>query len=181
VKILLVLLLLSALPQGTAPSGSQAKSMAQMKRIAGTVKLSNSGISEATFTKDVTTMYLADSEIRSFYKGRGFTDDQVDKVHALSLAELRRQDPNGDIDPGVYKANAEDFGLIHIETTPEGAEVWLDGKQWSQPTSVEAFTHSGSRKIRLHKANYKDVTDTVSVTAGGSVKFNRNLESESHN
>jgi len=178
VKTLLVIVLLGALPQATAPSSSQTKAMTQMKRIAGTVKLNNPAISQTTLTKDATTLYLADSEIRSFYKGHGFTDDQVDQVHSLSLAELRQRDPNGDIDPSVYKANAEDFGLIQIETKPEGAEVWLDGKRWPQPTSVQAFTHSGSRKIRLHKSNYRDVTDTVTVTAGGSVKFTRSLESE---
>lgn len=132
-----------------------------------------------------------DAEMRPRLLQHGFTDQQIDKIFDLALAEAQQRassasqpssapnagiSPDVRIDPGEYRASVEDFGGIKIVTNPEGARVKIDDKSWDDPTDCSALTHSGTRTIWLKKAGYKPVTRTVIVPAGDWASLEVTLE-----
>jgi hypothetical protein len=179
VKMLLLALATAILAQSIQRSESKvAVSRYEMQGIAEKVGAKNRLISRETVNQDATRLTRADHGVRPYYRQRGFSDEQVNKIHELALTEIRHNDPNGTVTLAAYKKAVEDFGAIKIDTTPPGAEVRLDGKPWDEPTSTTALTHSGSRMIQLFKPGYKSVNDSVTVVAGASVTFSRTLIKE---
>lgn len=60
----------------------------------------------------------------------------------------------------------DENGTIYVESTPTGAEIWLDGVNTNEVTPGTVTASPGSHTVTLKKDGYDDIDITVSVTAG---------------
>lgn len=196
----IILIFTQSAGPGSIATGSSANLVLQ----ADTTKVvsntgQQSGINGMPTQQGTNRKAAIDAEMRPRLLRHGFTNQQIDKIFQLSLAEAQQRSnsaqseatggrsdlpggslpggsPDVRIDPGEYRASVEDFGGIKIVTNPEGAQVKIDDKSWDDSTDCSAFTHSGTRIVWIRKTGYKPVTRTVIVPAGDWVSLEVTLE-----
>jgi len=67
-------------------------------------------------------------------------------------------------------------GSIQVNSTPQGASIYLDGAATGQTTnSTLTDVSSGSHTVTLVKEGYEDYGENISVTAGQTTTVNANL------
>jgi len=108
------------------------------------------------------------------YEGAPVTRDKLalgDHIAAASAegyedAEVRFRVEYNKPAPVTLKLRAKP-GALFVVTTPEGAEIWLDGRSTGRksPAKIENLV-AGEHKLRLKLDGYGDVEKTVSVPAG---------------
>jgi hypothetical protein len=70
-------------------------------------------------------------------------------------------------------------GSLFVDSTPRGADVYVDGNyQGTSPVTVGALS-AGSHQVELHLAGYEVLTSTVNVAAGQGTVINQVLISHS--
>jgi len=57
-------------------------------------------------------------------------------------------------------------GSLSVTSTPNGADVYIDGRYWSSTPAVIPGLAPGSHTVRVHKAGYDEFITTVTVYAG---------------
>ncbi len=68
-------------------------------------------------------------------------------------------------------------GALQVNSTPTGAEIWLDGSNTGQLTNhLFEDVSPGSHIVKLTKEGYKDWVDTVEVVAGETTTIDATLE-----
>lgn len=82
-------------------------------------------------------------------------------------------------DNGSQEPQQPTKGSIRVESTPDAADIWLDGLNTGQKTNaILTNIDPGSHTIRLTKENYKDYETTVNVEAGKMATVSAALEIE---
>ena len=54
-------------------------------------------------------------------------------------------------------------GSLSVTSTPNGADVYIDGRYWSSTPAVVPGLAPGSHTVRVHKAGYDEFITTVTV------------------
>jgi hypothetical protein len=68
------------------------------------------------------------------------------------------------------------FGSIRVESLPTGAKVYLDGLDTGRTTNcILSDISTGSHYVKLVLEGYRDVEQTVTVSAGGTFPVNINF------
>jgi hypothetical protein len=62
--------------------------------------------------------------------------------------------------------NTPQTGSLNIRTSPEGADIYVDGHYQAESPYVVSNLAPGSHTLRLHKAGYDEYLSTVTVYAG---------------
>jgi len=65
-------------------------------------------------------------------------------------------------------------GTIVIDSSPQGAEIWLETENTNQVTPATITVDAGVRTIMLKKEGYEDLIVQVSVEAGGEAVITSN-------
>jgi len=116
-------------------------------------------------------------QVLTAFEKEGFAKTDVDQIVAFTWKDYRNNHPSRKLDSSQFvKEASENFGGLRVSSKPRGAEVYVDGRKWPDPTDCSGVTHSGRRKIILRKEGYKDVDDYVDVIAGKWTAFNRELQ-----
>jgi len=63
------------------------------------------------------------------------------------------------------------LSTIVISSNPQGANIWLDGKDTGQVTPVQLNVEKGIHRVIVRKAGYKDAVGDETVTEGQTVTF----------
>ncbi len=66
------------------------------------------------------------------------------------------------------------FGYLTIESSPSGAEVYVDGS-YKGTTPITLELSPGGHKVKIKKEGYEDYTKTVTIEAGKSVSVSARL------
>jgi len=78
---------------------------------------------------------------------------------------------------GGEGASSQPTGSIQVNSSPTGADVYLDGNSTGQATNCTLTNVSaGSHTVRLVKEGYADNSESVSVTAGQTISINVTLD-----
>lgn len=72
--------------------------------------------------------------------------------------------PNLD-EPTSRREEAKESAWLSVQSEPEGAEVWLDGKRLGNTPLARTQVNTGKRKLLLKKAGYKNLQRTLSFSA----------------
>jgi hypothetical protein len=62
--------------------------------------------------------------------------------------------------------NPPQTGSLYIQTSPEGADIYVDGNYKAESPHVVTSLAPGSHTLRMHKAGYDEYLSTVTVYAG---------------
>ena len=73
------------------------------------------------------------------------------------------------------KASGLTTGDIHVTSNPSGASITLDGSSQGVTPKELSGISAGSHTIKLSKSGYNDDTGTVTVTAGQTTDYHREL------
>jgi formylglycine-generating enzyme required for sulfatase activity len=93
-------------------------------------------------------------------------------VAAIVMLASKKKDSNGTT-PGPQEPTT---GSIRVESTPDGASIWLDGTDTGQTTTaVLQNITPGSHTVKLTKQGYEDYETTVNVEAGKQVTVSATL------
>ena len=68
------------------------------------------------------------------------------------------------------------YGVLTIQTKPQGAEIYIDGKDTGKKTPYTFKLPTGKHKILVKLKNYKDYSQTVNVKENEPTVLNINLE-----
>lgn len=75
------------------------------------------------------------------------------------------------------KDKAPETGSINVQSTPDGAAIWLDGQNTGRVTNATlASVAPGSHTVKLVKTEYRDYRVTVTVQAGAETVIFATLE-----
>ncbi|MBA7598847.1 hypothetical protein ES703_05872 [subsurface metagenome] len=79
-------------------------------------------------------------------------------------------------DTTIVEANLAEAGALQVNSTPEEAQIWLDGENTGQVTDhLFDPLATGSYRVKLVKEGYFDWEDTVEVVAGQTTTVNATL------
>lgn len=78
-------------------------------------------------------------------------------------------------DDALPRTEKTEVSKISIRSTPEGADVYIDGKFIGNTPSILNLS-SGDHVITIKHSGYKDWERTISASPGGEINVNANLE-----
>jgi hypothetical protein len=86
---------------------------------------------------------------------------------------------NKDTTNPVTSPTTTTVGSLYIQSTPEGAQIWVDGVN-STKTTPDSITNlsAANHAIVLKLASYFDDVDTITVTAGVQTQISRTMVSD---
>jgi len=81
------------------------------------------------------------------------------------------------VESGTAKSEASTSGFssVSIKSAPDGAEITIDGKLVGTTPSTVQLT-SGEHTIAIDKSGFKSWQRTITVTAGGAINLETNLD-----
>ena len=93
----------------------------------------------------------------------------------LSLVYGRKETLKSQIDKAEAEALALLQGFVYVTSTPEGAEVYLDGVLKGTTPYTTLGLGEGSYTVELRLKNYKDLSKTTSVKPGKTTEVTEEL------
>lgn len=180
-----------AQPAAAAPASQDSALYGMPAKAAGPIQKAQDDIYKAQPEIEATTIAQDKAALgRAYHMYRSYreewssqagssqlSDEDAGRLLGAVWADYRERTPT----TFGFNANkiislAKEYGGVHVMTTPKGASVWLDGKQWDGVTGLTGFTTAGKRKIRVGGLpGYKDDEESVVVVAATVVEFQRTL------
>ena len=73
-------------------------------------------------------------------------------------------------------APAVETGFLAINSEPDEADVYVDGKHYGKTTAVVTDLAEGSHTLKLEKQGYVTLTKTINIVKGETLKLNETLQ-----
>jgi hypothetical protein len=101
------------------------------------------------------------------------TVDSIQREHGLNKAEAYsvvaeawyRQHPAVGGGPFGVGIVADQMVRVLIYSIPSEAEIWIDGKEWSDTTNTDMFLMTGTHEIKFAKPGYEQKVENFVVKA----------------
>jgi formylglycine-generating enzyme required for sulfatase activity len=114
-----------------------------------------------------------------FYQGKAIAKDKIPLgKHTVKAILSGYEDAVASFEAQFAQPNSIDLnlkpkpGALFVSSTPEGAEIWLDGSNSDQKTAYNPvkipIDNPGDYRVTLKKSEYQDTTQTVKIPPGGS-------------
>ncbi len=92
-----------------------------------------------------------------------------------SLRQSATESPSASPQPSTQTAPAGDLAMVAIKSSPDGADITIDGKfVGTTPSSLQLRT--GEHTIAIEKSGFKKWQRTITVTAGGAINLEAALD-----
>jgi hypothetical protein len=86
-----------------------------------------------------------------------------------------------DSQSSISKTLSQKTGSVSISTTPNGAKVYIDNEYVGVSPLTSTGLLPGSHGISINMNDYRDVSDTFSISAGASTTYKKSLVKENGN
>jgi serine/threonine-protein kinase len=122
-------------------------------------KVEIDGWSEPNWITPFTASHLAAGHHTLVFTKAGYLQQtrSIDSVAAKSI------DVSAELTPSV--------STIVVTSNPQGANVWVDGKDSGMTTPAQLAVEKGFHKIAVHKVGFKDVSIEETLTEGQTLSF----------
>lgn len=132
-------------------------------------------ISKEVLDKDKETISEAYPGIEKFYGDRRSSRDLAIVV-SMAWTKYRSENREKNISTKTFIQLSTSYGQLTVNSTPTGASIAVDSKQWDGNTNETAWTEAGERKVQLTKKDCNSEEGKAVVTPGGDTTFERTLK-----
>jgi PEGA domain len=115
--------------------------------------------------------------ISDVYASRGFSYSEAEAATAQGWRQLRLKqiEPTASLSPTDLIAYVSGFGKLIIRSTPNGANVELDGQPLTVKTEAVTWPSAGTYRVKLSLDGYQSVEDTCVIEEGRPALFERKM------
>jgi hypothetical protein len=118
-----------------------------------------------------------------FIKGKNITIPKGTEITAYVAADTPINSDSFKSQPAVASnlsaqqsdSSAGGLSAVSVQSTPEGAEITIDGKFMGTTPSTLNLS-AGEHTMKIEKSSYKGWNRTVTLSAGGNIKIDATLE-----
>jgi len=151
-------------------------SQAAYSKAAAEISKSNPAVSRKTLEKDTFQVREAEPSVKKLFKKGALSDEDVQLISISAWKDYRQEQPKGEFSIDRYVNLVDEFGLLVITSTPNGAAIKVDGRPWEDPTNARNGARAGVRTVRLSKPGFEDAVGDVDVKKGESTLFHADLK-----
>ncbi len=122
-------------------------------------KVEVDGWSEPSWVTPFTASHLAAGLHTVVFTKPGF----IPQTLTVETSTGKSQDVNADLTPAV--------STIVVNSNPQGANIWLDGRDTGQTTPSQLTVDKGIHRVSVRKAGYKDAATETTLAEGQTTSF----------
>jgi len=146
-------------------------------KTADDIAKSNRAVKEETLREDVTVIKAAEPTLRERLSQEGLRTSESRMITSTAWSEFRRDHPNDKLEEDKFvKFAAEEFGILAVTSKPDGADIEVDTKPWTDKTNAENGVRVGTRHVRVSMRGYEDSEGSSEVTKGKRTLFHVDLK-----
>lgn len=187
--LLRLILVISVLGPFCATVNSQIKTNETLQRqpdsvqevwyakTASGIAKSNRAVKQETLKQDVWIIKAAEPTLykRLSQEGLGTADSRM--ITGAAWREFRKDHPNDKLEEAKFiRFAAEEFGILAVTSKPDGADIEVDTKPWTDKTDAENGVTVGTRHVRVSMAGYEDAEGAPEVKKGKRTLFHADLK-----
>lgn len=106
--------------------------------------------------------------IRYLFNQRGFSYDDAEQATLAGWRQLRDKqlEPTALLSPKELMVYVSEYGKIVIKSVPDAADVELNDKKLSEPTTAKVWTKPGVYHVRISKYGFESVEEVCEIREG---------------
>lgn len=126
--------------------------------------------------KIISEAYL---DVSQFYAKKhlaSFTSEDAARIITLAWIQYRSQHPLGQLTYSHFLKLSTAYGQLEITSSPQGASVYIDGKDWGEVTDMSDWAPAGEHLVKLVKKGCTpSQPQSVYVKAAENTTFSETL------
>ncbi|MFZ0898307.1 MAG: PEGA domain-containing protein [Candidatus Sulfotelmatobacter sp.] len=164
-------------PHETLQGQSDSTQEAWYSKTAADIGRSNRAVKEETLRDDIGVIRAAEPALYKTLSQEGLSADNSRMITRTAWIEFRKDRPNNKLEEGDFvKFAAEEFGILAVTSKPDGADIAVDARPWTDKTNAENGVRVGTRHVRVSMAGYEDSEGSSEVKKGKRTLFHADLK-----
>lgn len=146
-------------------------------KTAADIGRSNRSVKEETLKNDIGVIRAAEPALYKTLSQKGLSADNSRMITATAWSEFRKDHPNDKLQEADFvKFAAEGFGILAVTSKPDGADIEVDARPWTDKTNAENGVRVGRRHVRVSMAGHEDSEGSPEVKKGERTLFHSDLK-----
>jgi len=148
-------------------------------KTADDIAKSNHAVKEETLRQDIRVIKAAQPTLYKMLSQEGLRTSDSRMITSAAWSEFRKDHPNDKLEEDKFvKFAAEEFGILAVTSKPDGADIEVDARPWTDKTNAENGVRVGTRHVRVSMPGYEDSEGNSEVKKGKRTLFHADLKAK---